>query len=541
MSQVIIKCNNEHIKTSWYNIKNIPLFEKYVYEENMIIDCSDCNINILNKLIDLFRFNNVHMNIEEKFNELYNQLYIMDKFLDVGGEVIRLTEKDISVSKLLSYMFNETYNTTHLFLDMNPKKFKHILSYLKEEVDDLDSECIMEYNYMMSVNEKTKTKTNIIINSNEYDDNCNVNYPIEQHFTRQPQITFTQAIIRKFTKVKSKSTYIENNKINDNEYKFIIPIDIYAINYYILIINISKLNNLIKANNLIIEQHDNFLNFIDKIDVAYGDMHICTITGDTMIYHNEKLPKQEFLVNDQIIIPFHYYMYIYKMMTHYNICENKLLNFTIKFNDIRNYIIVKPYNNLLIKHIEFDNYIQNIKCLVKHQQLSNIELNRIYNTSIRDLQIHKYQQLTQNIDQNNIIFNIDNNCYVNKIILFISNNNKYKLNNLIKQVSLIGYINIDDDNVMQTIYDDSYHMISTYYNINNMVNMSDIYLIITFSPYCNMCNNLQITPGIDLSKYHDVRLNIQFNDKAINNNINVLIKEYKTLYYKHNYIEFYNE
>lgn len=540
MSQVIIKCNNEQIKTSWYNIKNIPLFEKYVYEENMIIDCSNCNINILNKLIDLYRFNNVHINIEEKFNKLYNQLYIMDKFLDVGGEVIRLTEKDISVSKLLSCMFNETYNTTHLFLDMNPKKFKHILSYLKEEVDDLDSECIMEYDYMMSVNEKTKTKTNIIINSNEYDDNCNVNYPIEQHFTRQPQITFTQTIIRKFTKVKSKSTYIENNKINDNEYKFIIPIDIYAINYYILIINISKLNNLIKANNLIIEQHDNFLNFIDKIDVAYGDMHICTITGDTMIYHNEKLPKQEFLVNDQIIIPFHYYMYIYKMMTHYNICENKLLNFTIKFNDIRNYIIVKPYNNLLIKHIEFDNYIQNIKCLVKHQQLSNLELNRIYNTSIRDLQIHKYQQLTQNIDQNNIIFNIDNNCYVNKIILFISNNNKYKLNNLIKQVSLIGYINIDD-NVMQTIYDDSYHMISTYYNINNMVNMSDIYLIITFSPYCNMCNNLQITPGIDLSKYHDVRLNIQFNDKAINNNINVLIKEYKTLYYKHNYIESYIE
>ena len=92
MSQVIIKCNNEHIKTFWYNIKNIPLFEKYVYEENMIIDCSDCNINILNKLIDLFRFNNVHMNIEEKFNELYNQLYIMDKFLDVGGEVITLDQ-----------------------------------------------------------------------------------------------------------------------------------------------------------------------------------------------------------------------------------------------------------------------------------------------------------------------------------------------------------------------------------------------------------------------------------------------------------------
>lgn len=532
MNYVTIKCNDKQIKTSWYNIVNIPLFEDLTYEENMIIERNDLNMNILDKIIDYYRFNRFNLNVQDELNDLCNQLCLKNKTLDVGGEIIEISEQDINVCPLLSHMFDEKYDTSNLFLDMNPVKFKHILSYLKNEVKVLNTDCVLEYDYLVSSH--NTQQSNINIKSNEYEDDCNTHYSMEKHFTSKPQITFIATVVRDFTKTKTINTFVENHKINDNEYKFIIPFDIKLINYYVLTFDITTLNKLIIENNLIIEEQTNFLNFIDKVDIAYGDMHICTISGDTMIYYNESLQHQ-YLVNNQIIVPFHYYLYAYNIHTHYNICENKLLNLTIKINDIKNYIIVKPYNKLLSECIDFNDCIDNVNCLVKHQHVSDIEMNRLERWSMHKLYIHDYHHYTSNIEQCDVTININNNCYMNKLILFISDNNVYLPNNLIKHVTLTGYIGEN----LQTLYDDSYHMISTYYKMNYNTNMSETYLIITFSPYCNKCDNNQISPGIDLTNYHNVNLNIVFDEKAINTRVNVLLKSFKTVYYKYNYIEFY--
>jgi hypothetical protein len=518
MTQITIICKDKK-----FVINKDILATCHIFDIDKSLITVDYNPIILEQILDYLRFPDPTIDIES----LYKSLIKDKKMLNVGGEMIEIMDKDLQVSLYLQNKFDDTwYREDDLFLDMNPNKFKIIMKYMHKVIDVLPTNCIHEYDYLspiFNLSSSDHKYNNTLIdknNMNKIYDRCLINKD-DEFLMGVPQITYLYTVTRRFTKTVSYESMVNAIVIKDNEFQVTIPIQIRQLHYSIIVIDIKDLYERFKNTNISIIEHPSFLKCIDNITVFYGMTELYNFSGDVMQYHTIK--DQKYIIDDKIIIPFSVFNYAFGILTSYNVYEDQLLNFKIKFKNITDYMIVQPQNMALTEYFDQEQYvIQNINMLCLACVTNQIDEQRFIGQG-REIISHGYKTSSHIITDSIVSVSIDNTIRIPYISISVHNEDNYLISDLIKHVQIITQNG-------EILYDANHHMIDLIFKLQIKESMTP-YTILTFSPLITKLYDAQPVPCLN-SKIDDIlSMNITLKDDARNHTLTVMTKYYQPLYY----------
>ena len=196
-------------------------------------------------------------------------------------------------------------------------------------------------------------------------------------------------------------------------------------------------------------------------------------------------------------------------------------NFTITFNKLTDYCIVKPYNTLLTEYLgdlSFDQWIDDINVYATCSTVSTFERNRFISLMPRACHFHRFDTTYMNIDNEKMRINITNINIPSMHFCILDEKNMYLDNSSIKHI----VIKTDDD----IMYNKNYHNIRIHHEIVTDKKMSETLLSIYFSVYGD--GKIQFVPCLDYSG--DAYIEISFCKSVINQKLCLMVRNYQELY-----------